>query len=134
MNLITMRQVSTEILLILDLTLAAFMFLYLVRKWRLYGWEARFRDEVQAAVAFLTLMIGHSILRAWGTLLLHAQAKGIPLWQLENQVPIGLGGLVISVLGMLCAIRVFSRVDWGHWGWLGASAAALALAAVMRMV
>lgn len=132
MNLMTMRQVSTEILLVLDLTLAAFMFLYLVRKWRLFGWAARYRDEVQAATAFLTLMIGHSILRAWGTVLLHAQDRGVPLLTLEEQMPIGLAGLMVSVAGMLCAIRVFSRADWGHWAWLTAGAAALSFAALMR--
>lgn len=113
------RQVINNTLFILDVVLAVFLVLYIIKEGRKRGWaEAYERLGVQAAMAVLVLQIGHIVLRGWSAVLLWYYANGRDALQIENKYPVALVGAILCVIGMLCCIRIFSRERWGHWGWV----------------
>lgn len=135
MTALTIRQVINNSLLVLDLALLIFIARHLYRETRLTGLQAAYnRLGNQAALSIFIHVIGLTMIRGWSALLLYYQGQGVDAWQIEQLYPVGVIGLFIALVGMGCCIRIFSRAEWGHWGWVLSSAAAMMFAVGMQVI
>lgn len=138
------RQITNNTLLILDVVLLAFISMFLFRRfkeevverdWDRVGWSNYYYDtSVQMATAVFILMLGHTIIRAWGAVLLWHLVQGHNPFDVEEKWPFSILGLCVSVVGMLCFIRIASRDSWGNIGWLLAAGAAIVFNIFMQVI
>ncbi len=81
-----------------------------------YIWEKRALgyEYVSPAIALVTIWIGYFISE---TLIWYHKDE---ISDILISIPsvIFLLGLIISLIGVLCTIRIFSPNRWGNWGWI----------------
>jgi hypothetical protein len=107
------------------LVFAVFMFgLYIAREVRRNGFQ---RMRLQAGISIFVLVGGMSIItgRIWWWL--HAA----PLAAMK---PILHAGAVITILGIICVIRVFAPDRWGGNVWIGSVVFAIAMAILFSFI
>lgn len=128
------REVIAETLLIFDIALLFFIASHLRREYRNRGW-ANMRVQLgnQAAIAVAVHIFGLTIIRAWTTAQYWLERNGYSSLVVEDQYQIALLGLIISVIGMACCIRIFSPARWGNWGWMLSFVAALGFVGLMQI-
>lgn len=127
------REIIAETLLVFDVAMVCFIGSHLWREYRTLGFvRARSRLGNQAAVAFGVHIIGLAVIRWWSAIQYWLDRHGLSSRWLESHSQIALGGLVISVIGMACCIRIFSPARWGNWGWALTFLAALGFVGFMQ--
>lgn len=125
MTALIIRQIVNNALLVLDLALIGFIVRHLISEVHTTGLKRTYaRLGNQAALAILIHIVGLTMIRAWSALLLYYQGQGVDAWKIEQLYPIGIVGASIALIGMGCCIRIFSREEWGNWGWIGSVGAA----------
>lgn len=132
-GLLTLREMIAETLFSFDLLFAFVLTHYLWTRSREYVRWWRFR-HVQGAMAILTIIIGHLIIRFWSIAIFIDLRRGGSIYDLENRFPVALAGTVIAVGGLCWAIRVFSPDSWGERSWIAAVAFAALVVIAMRLV
>ncbi len=92
-----------------------------------HGWE---RNRLSGAVAISVVMAGESMTRGWTWLGRYIKDTGgisagewmsIPPWAFIPMI-----GAVVTAIGALCMVRIFSPDRWGPAGWLWCASIAIA--------
>lgn len=80
------------------------------------GW---YRDPVnQMAVAMFVIGFGETVYRFWVLGVLFSYSHIDPVnFDPRDHHEIALGSAAISILGILCAIRLTSKPEWRQWPW-----------------
>lgn len=127
------RQIIAETLFIFDVIFAVVLIRYLwINKSGQPWWE---QVHLQGAFAFLTLIVGHILIRGWSIVSFVAiKRQGASIFDMENWLPVSFVGTIIAVIGMIWCIRVFSPGRWGEVGWIVAVILAGCFVAAMRLV
>lgn len=135
MTALVIRQIINNALFVLDIALVAFIVRHLICEVRTGGLQYAYgRLGNQAALAILVHIVGLTMIRGWSALLLYYQGQGVDAWQIEQLYPIGIVGASIALIGMGCCIRIFSRQEWGNWGWIVSVAAAASFVIGMQVL
>jgi hypothetical protein len=113
---------------VIDLSLFATFAGYAVRSWRNgVGYK-----ELKPAIAIGTFIFGAFITRFWSLLWVYGHNRDISVdWM--NDYPAALFGLVTTVIGGLCVIRVFSPKSWSLAMWFSTLILAMLFAVVVRV-
>jgi hypothetical protein len=112
------REISTEVLFVLDISLVVVIFLRLREELTLNRWRATLRGRLglQLAVFMGIHLIGLAILRAWDTIMYLAHSHGF-YGDLPDRWEIRLIGFLVAVIGMAGCTRLLTPKTWGRWGW-----------------
>jgi hypothetical protein len=118
-------EISNGVMTVINI---AIMFTFCGYAWRSWRSGMSYMD-VKPAMAFSVLIIGASSTRAWAWLWIWQSNRGIPT-QWMDIYPVNPIGLIITVVGGLCVLRIFTPKDWSWTVWL----ATLILAAFIPTV
>lgn len=90
------------------------------------------RTRLRAAIGISVAMSGEVVTRGSAAIGRHLENIGSTTrWMLDPPwgfVP--LVGAIITTIGLLCLIRVFSPDEWGAWGWIACAAVAFAVTGI----
>jgi len=107
-NLILWRQIANNYLLVMDFVLDGILLLYIASYVRASGTAAWSLVRVRAATWMGIHVIGLTLQRAWGVVLLRAIARGQDVAALEAHVPLFFAGSMIAVIGLAGTIYTFT--------------------------
>jgi hypothetical protein len=111
---IDIREFTNALVLVLNCALALIMVAFVISKMATEkDWYTQL--AVQGAIALSVLFSGELLIRGWGVVLLYQMSHGGDGWAVEQRVPLSLIGVIVVMVGALCAVRVFTPNWFGRW-------------------
>jgi hypothetical protein len=84
--------------------------------------ERDFEPDTQASIAMTMYFIGATIRAGYVWWLLKAQSKGwVHAQYVEEMYWVMHLAAAFAIIGGLCVLRVFTRLEWGHRAWIAAA-------------
>lgn len=90
-------------------------------------------SEYKPAFAFLVLIAGASMTRAWSWLWIWQVNRGIWIGWMDA-FPVNPVGLVVTLIGTSCVLRIFSPKRWSTLIWVGSLASSIALSVLSFLI
>lgn len=108
-DLLFWRQAINNYLLVMDLMLAGILCLYINSYFCFEGFRSAWKlARVRAALWILVHIVGLTMQRAWGVVMLRAFAHGQDVMSVEQHLPIYFVGTVFAFVGLAGTIHTFT--------------------------
>jgi hypothetical protein len=104
------RQAVNNYLFVMDLVLDGILLLYIMSYIKTYGRDAWKMVRIQAATWMVIHIIGLTLQRLWGIVLLRAYFNGRDSMAVEGHFPVFFVGSIIACIGVAGTIYTFTPI------------------------
>lgn len=124
-------EFGNAVMSVIDLSMFATFAGYAIRSWR----RGLSYPDIKPAFAIGTFVFGAMLTRFISLIWMYGHNRHISMdWLVDdNQFPLAVLSLAITIVGGLCVIRIFSPRSWSTTMWLGTLLVSLLVAGIVRV-